>query len=146
MVNDVIMDKLFKVEDKKNSKSFDFETISDLESFLKKYDCSYSDMVLFYKNIEIGTFKVSYYDWFGTKYPKFQLIIKEESFNLFFGSKYSIPIGDDWNWVIYEFKELENMYLFIDGEYLSSYKFLYNESFSKMSRQEISDYLVDNYF
>jgi len=126
--------KDFKVSDNKEIKGFYFDSIDELKSFLEEYDGSYLDMKLYYKEIEIGTLKVSYYDSWGTLYPQFQIIINEESFNLFFGSKYSIPIGDEWCWVIYEFKELENMYLFIDGEYLSSYYFLHNENFSKMSR------------
>jgi hypothetical protein len=131
---------------KKENEKIYFDSLDNMNDFLKKYDKLNLDIYIFYKNIIVGKIEVSYSDFMGIKNPNCKIVIRDDSFDVFFDESFSAPMGDEWDWKIYKFKELENEYLIIDGEYINSYHIQYNEKFTSMNKQEISDWLIDKYF
>lgn len=125
---------------------FYFNSCEEINSFLHDFDGLTDDIMFFYKNIKVGILKISFYNMFGKEKPQFHIKLNNDSFRDFFYEEHEAPMGDEWTYEIYKFKELENHYLFIEGECLSSYFFLQNKDFQSMNRNEISSYLMKEYF
>lgn len=130
-----------------NNDKKEFKSLEQVREYLEQNVSILNNYILFYQNKEVGHFDVRYYDMFGIKYPKFKLKINKELLELFFEEEYISPLGDEWDWKIYKFKESLDMYLFVEDEgYISSCEFINNTNLNLMTKQEISDYLIQNFF
>lgn len=129
-----------------NNDKKEFKSLDEVREYLEQNVSILNNYILFYQNKEVCTFDVTYYDMFGIKYPRFKIKINKELLELFFKQEYISPLGDEWDWKIYKFKESLDTYLFVENEgYISSCEFINNENFNLMTKQEINDYLIQNF-